>query len=390
MPITSLPQTVIIDSDSFGVASTVNSTVIALTGAATFTGTAEQNSHPGLLVQTKSDVSGTLFFDFSLDGTNWDSTYPVNGYKCAAGVVEVHTAVKGGRFFRIRYVNDSGAQSYLRLTTYFGDYGQLTSALNQTYGLDADATISRSIPHWLDVVRGLTTDLSFVNKFGENQDCAAGDTIDIASTAIDPPATAELCNVVSTHADDDGAPEGAGAFTVLIEGLDENYELASETVILNGTTDVSTVNKYWFVFRMKVVTGSTYAGAVGTITCTSTDSGTAVLATIAIGANQTQSANYQIPAGYTGYFNLPQVTLQNTSNNSVTDLALYNRKFGGVDQLKVDFRLQGGASADYQAKEFGAPLVFNEKDTIYWKVLSVGAGTSVVTVDYDIWLVKEI
>ena len=73
------------------------------------------------------------------------------------------------------------------------------------------------------------------------------------------------------------------------------------------------------------------------------------------------------------------------------ELALYKREFGGVDRLQVDFLLQAGSVSDFQQKSFGAPLTFHEKDIIYWKVLTSSAlGTNNVTVDYDIWLVKEV
>ena len=72
--------------------STVNSTTTPLTGSATFTGTWELTEAPEVAVQCKSDVAGTLYFDFSPDGTNVDSTFPVNGFTVSAGVSEFHRA----------------------------------------------------------------------------------------------------------------------------------------------------------------------------------------------------------------------------------------------------------------------------------------------------------
>ena len=45
---------------------------------------------------------------------------------------------------------------------------------------------------------------------------------------------------------------GTGARTVLIEGLDENYDIQSETVTMDGTTNVVTTNTYIRLFRMTV------------------------------------------------------------------------------------------------------------------------------------------
>ena len=161
------------------------------------------------------------------------------------------------------------------------------------------------------------------------------------------------------------------------------------SMILNGTTNVPTTTKFWFINTAKILTASTVAGALGTISMISAAAGTPTLATIEIGANRTQTANYMVPRNHTGYFNLPQVTYINTNNNSQSELVLYKRTFGGVDELLVDWLLQAGATGDYQPKSFGAGLKFEEKSIIYWKVKSVSTGTNIITADYDIWLIAE-
>ncbi|MDX2368031.1 MAG: hypothetical protein QNK36_06455, partial [Colwellia sp.] len=302
-----------------------------------------------------------------------------------------HTAVKLGRYFRLRLVNSTGAQTYLRLTTYYGDnFVPSVAPLNQSYILDSDATVVRSTPHWLDVNRGLVNGISFINKFGKNDDASAGDTIEIGHGTFDYPATAETVDVYSSSTSDDGDPEGVGAWTLELSGIDENYDIATETVTLDGTTHVPTINKYWHINTARIVTASTVAGAIGTITIESNAAGDPHMVSIAIGTNRTQTANYMIPRGYTGYFNLPQVTFINVNNNAQSEIALFKRNFGGVDELQVDWLLQAGATGDYQPKSFGAGLVFEEKSIILWKVISVGMGTNIITADFDIWLVNEV
>ena len=100
-----------------------NTSTTALGSGATYTGTGELNGYPDVMVSCQTDNDGTLYFDFSVDGTNW-TTFPVNGFAVASGIHEFHTAVKGPRYFRVRLVNDSGAQSYLRLYTYYGTFRQ--------------------------------------------------------------------------------------------------------------------------------------------------------------------------------------------------------------------------------------------------------------------------
>lgn len=96
-----------------------NTSTTALGSSETFTGTGENNDHPDVMVSCQTDSTGALFFDFSVDGTNWVAEQE---FSVESGVNEFRTAIKGPRHFRVRLVNDSGAQSYLRLYTYFGTF----------------------------------------------------------------------------------------------------------------------------------------------------------------------------------------------------------------------------------------------------------------------------
>lgn len=59
-------------ADGFGTLSTTNNSTTPLTAGATFTGTAEQNNFPDVYISCVTDQAGTLYFDFSNDGTNWN------------------------------------------------------------------------------------------------------------------------------------------------------------------------------------------------------------------------------------------------------------------------------------------------------------------------------
>lgn len=158
-----------------GITSTLNSSTTPLASGATFTGTGEQNDLPQLGVMVKTDNTGTLYFDFSNDGINWDSTFPVNGFKLAANISEFHTAVKLGRFFRVRLVNDVGAQSYLRLTTYYGgNFLPSAAPLNQAAGLDQDAIFTRNSLAQDEIRLGRRVGVEGWNKFGYRTGLTSG------------------------------------------------------------------------------------------------------------------------------------------------------------------------------------------------------------------------
>lgn len=98
--------------------------------------------YSSIVISMKTDVAGTLYVDFSMDGTNWDSTL---SYTVAAAVNEVHRLTVTRQFFRVRYVNGSSPQGYFRLSTIGGEYPHLTSSLNSTLHPDADAMATRSV-----------------------------------------------------------------------------------------------------------------------------------------------------------------------------------------------------------------------------------------------------
>ena len=147
--------------------SAVNSTVAALTGAATFTGTWELNDHTHVSVFAKADVAGTLYCDFSHDGSTLHSTFPVAGFAVGANIYEIHTAVKLGRYFRVRYVNGAAAQSSLFVyTQYCSTPVQLSAPMNQSLGLDTDATIVRTTSIEDEIRLGFRSGVVGWNKFG--------------------------------------------------------------------------------------------------------------------------------------------------------------------------------------------------------------------------------
>jgi len=110
----------------------------------TYTGVGELNNYAYIGANIQVDESGILYFDFSQDGTNW-STFPVAGFTVASGINEVHTAWKGGRYFRARFVG-IGGRTYFRLKTFYTNAAlPLSSPLNQSIGSDQDASVTRAV-----------------------------------------------------------------------------------------------------------------------------------------------------------------------------------------------------------------------------------------------------
>jgi hypothetical protein len=159
-----------------------------------------------------------------------------------------------------------------------------------------------------ELVDGNISGWGAVNKFGRanNVDAAPTDIWDRANTAEDQdiwvaPTQARIHDIVSSSASDDGSPAGVGARTLRIFGLtDWDTAEVSEDIVLNGTTDVPTVNAYVIIHRMRVLTKGATGVNVGTITATAQTDNT-ITAEIYAGQGQTQMAIYGIPSTQAAY-----------------------------------------------------------------------------------------
>lgn len=257
-----------------GVQSALNTSTTLLTASSTYTGTFEQNDYPDVLIQINTDQNGTIYFDFSSDGTNVDTT--LTFYYNTSRINPPHIFIKANRYFRVRFENTSASdQTYLRLDTYYGSYEKLTAPINGTLAENYDAIVVRPTDYRSEVAMSKRQGRTTWNKFGYNPDVdsASGDEI-VASFGgalgvnFDIITTADTLDIVSTSANDTSA--GTGAQSVLIVGIDENFLSVTEIVTLNGTTPVTTANNYLGVNRMIVLVSGTNRTNVGTINATDT------------------------------------------------------------------------------------------------------------------------
>jgi hypothetical protein len=122
------------------------------------------------------------------------------------------------------------------------------------------------------------------------------------------PGSAAQIVVVSSSASDT-------AVTMLISGLDANFAPITESVVLNGTTNVTTVKSFLRINSVVTTAGN----AVGNVTFTS---GATVIARVNAGIGQTQMSVYTVPAGYTLYLTY----FQGDGNTTTTSGAFMNTR----------------------------------------------------------------
>jgi hypothetical protein len=120
------------------------------------------------------------------------------------------------------------------------------------------------------------------------------------------PVSAAQLQLKSTSASD------GTSLSVQILGLDVNFNPSTETIALNGTTAVTTVNSYYRINQLYVTNGSN----VGTITAT--QGSTTVYAQINPGIGVSQMAVYTVPNGYTFYRSLVYVNSSFSGSNFAT------------------------------------------------------------------------
>jgi hypothetical protein len=174
-------------------------------------------------------------------------------------------------------------------------------------------------PFDLQVGRGMITGHQPVQIFGYS-------TL-VGSTALGPlwegltlsggtysyPSSAGQVVLVSSSASD------TSALSVQIQGLDANYNLLSETIALNGTSNVTSVNSYFRINSLFCTNGTN----VGTITA---KIATVLYAQINAGVGQSQASIYTVPSGYSFYLDYIQAnaSIGFTSSNYML-YAEYNK-----------------------------------------------------------------
>lgn len=210
----------------------------------------------------------------------------------------------------------------------------------------------------IPIAAGIVDGYSHINKFGYR------DTIPNTFQTVWDGATDYVYSAAApvTAVADNTASDNNG--TVEVQGLDQNYAPATETLTIGGAASTT---QFVRVFRALMITSNTGATNVDHIRI---QNGGVDEAIINPGAGQTLMALYTIPAGKTGY--LLKVNGSINANNDAL-FRLYTRPFGGSFNVKGQF----GVFASSFNYDYPVPLKFTEKTDIEVKALSqnnVGGG----------------
>lgn len=212
-------------------------------------------------------------------------------------------------------------------------------------------------PWEYQVARGKIPGVSLLNLYGY-QASVDGTFIPVwenPTTYTYPSNGGETMTLYSSSASDTNV-------SVLIIGLDANFVMQSETLVLtNGTTGVNTTKQYRRINDMRVV-GS--VNAVGILRLSNTGK-TTTYAQIAIGAGKTQWSMYTVPTGYTFYLNRVTAVASATSSAKVLGYRVYQQSATGL----ISTLLQSPWIDMYETSRV-IPNPYAEKTSIQWQVTS--------------------
>ena len=242
-------------------------------------------------------------------------------------------------------------------------------------------------PFELQVSRGQIMGHSTVIVFGYNPDVDTSEESIWPDGGVVPhPTVASVLKISSSSADDTSA--GTGARTVAIFGLDANYNVVSESVILDGQTPVNTGNSYLYVNQFYVTSvgsGGVNAGNINAGTGTVTSGVPAVLYDIiATGYNNRTTAHYCVPAGYTGYLTTGIVTTGQASGSTSVTAFLKQHGTDGIVRVGAVSTLNNG-SVQY---DFTYPYIVPEKNCIGATAIGSSANNA-ASAYFNIILVKN-
>ena len=236
----------------------------------------------------------------------------------------------------------------------------------------------RSEPFELQVSRGQVPYHSPQNIFGYGTTPATAGLFrtvweNMATTEYVFPSSAVSMNLVSTAAGDTA--------TITIVGLDASYNVITENLVLNGTTNVPTVNQYFRINSMFVAVGSVTnpSGVItlinGGVTYAQINTGVFNGTTSSLGASQ--QAVYTVPAGFTfyGYRYGAYSSFNGNSANYTTYRAITNSS-SGVQKLIVATPF----NTTYEVQRH-FPFAYTEKTDLRFQIASSAATAAVVSIN---------
>lgn len=418
-----------------GVVDENNSTTSELGIGGVFTGTKTNILNFGIVFVTIfTDVASAidgLSIQQSPDGINWDYD-PNDNYTIAAGANKNFSINPHSKWFRVVYTNggveqgdgnfrlqsickgNSKPSSHRIKDEIIGDDDceLMKAAITGINGtgewhnvgvtVDGNLTISDN-SSGLAISQGNVNGTSFVHKFGESPDFDQSDgEVTMWDGANDSLFGGSPPMVYTFSSSDDigiiSSSDAGDNQTIEMQGLDGDFNIVTQTITLNGQTDVDislTGVDLIRAFRLKNTGSTDIAGVVYLRTNGSAQTNgvpnvaNTVRSIINNGNNQTLMAVYTVPNGTTGYMRSWYAATAGAKKESEYKIKIKSRAFGGVFQVKHSSAISDqGTSKDNHP--YIEPEVFVAKTDIIMTVemlkntginANISGGFDIVIVD---------
>jgi len=249
------------------------------------------------------------------------------------------------------------------------------------------------------VARGKVAGHAIVDKWGRNDTVATALEPIVSSTlagAFWTPTTA-LAVRVRAGGDANDTAAGTGARTISVEGLDENYDLATEEITLAGASASAATTTLWTrIHRAFVTTTGTYTSANAAEIIVEATDGTAAITIDAHEANVGQSlhCHYAAPRNTRVFLTHLYYNADTTKTNDVhlivnDDISNVVAPFGSTRTL---LEFEGVNEAVVFVPQ--SPILLNKPGvstpTDVWISGAVSSATSVVSARMQLLLIDDV
>ena len=227
-----------------------------------------------------------------------------------------------------------------------------------------------NLPLGLSVQKGLVQNYSGIQKFGLNTAVGTSfETIWDGNNTYTYPSSAGTATATSS----DTSSDNTG--TVEIQGLDSNYDLATETLTIGGSAGSTSFTR---VFRAVMKTANTGTANVGTISITVSST---TVAQIRPDYGQTLMCVYTVPRKHNAY--LMQIDI-GSSKDLENEVRFITKEIsnGNVWNTKSFITTRGG----FIEKNYAVPVVIPEKTDI--ELIAKASATSAVSGGFELILEK--
>ena len=224
-----------------------------------------------------------------------------------------------------------------------------------------------------DVAKGIVPGSFIMDKFGANHNLNIAQAADIWTAGeadvgkqiydyqgFDLPGE-EILDINSTSGLDTAL--GTGANLLLLEGLDANFDVITDIIMLDGANIVKSNKAFLRLYRSFVVSAGATGFNQGVIRHVATTTGY-VMGEIEIGKNQTLMALYTVPRNHTALLYSIFASVSKKSVATECDIEGYVRPFGGVFLLRLQRGMSTFGTSHFDIDVSSTPTMIPEKSDI--------------------------